>query len=279
MKEIKKIMVATDFSDPANNAFRYALWFASKCQADICLLHVIYPSLEPTDVPVMSAQSTKVKAEAAKAVMQVIIEHSTADFKHGPIPKIETEVAIGIAAILIAKTAQKNNADLIIMGAKGKHNVFERNIGNVTFATLDAATCPVLVIPENTHSLRIETIAYATDLAESDPFHIWKTGQLLNPFNPILRIVHIQRKTKEDKAIAMEELEDFFKGNAPTIQVTFHHLFNKKITDKLDDFIKEWDVDLLIMNKPQRNIIERIFQSSLTKKTALHTKVPFLVLK
>ena len=49
MKEINKILVPTDFSETASHAFRYALWFADQVDANLQLLHVIYPEAEPLD--------------------------------------------------------------------------------------------------------------------------------------------------------------------------------------------------------------------------------------
>ncbi len=279
MKSIKKILVATDFSDNANNAFRYALEFASKCDANICLLNIIYPELEPADVPVMSAKMTTERVNAAEAVMKVLVETNTKDFDNGGMPEVERETEVGMPSTTIVEFANKNNMDLIIMGAKGEHNLLDRTIGNTTASVMDFASCPVLVVPESTGKLKIETIAYATDLVPSDPFHIWEAGKLLKPFSPVVRVVHVQKRKEENKPMEMAELEAFFKGNPPALQVSFHNLFNKKVKQELETFIKEWDIDLMIMNKPNRSIVERIFHASLTKKTALYTKIPFMVLK
>lgn len=279
MKDIKSILVPTDFSDAANNALRYAIWLASKLKANIRLLHVIYPELEPADMPVMSGRMTITKAETAKDIMKGLVENYVKDIEKEMRPDIETEVEVGVPGNLVAQIALKHKVNLIVMGTKGKHNLLDKTIGNVTLSTMDISHCPVLVIPEKMDAMRIETIAYATDLVPSDPFHIWEVGKLLAPLSPILRVVHIKRKIDEERAMEMEELKQFFKGNPPSLQVSFHSVVNKNVTEELESFIKDWDADLLVMNRPNRTIIERIFHSSLTRKTALQTKIPFLVLK
>ncbi|MFT5386281.1 MAG: nucleotide-binding universal stress UspA family protein [Saprospiraceae bacterium] len=279
MKDIKSILVPIDFSDAANNALRYAIWLASNLKAKVRLLHVIYPELEPADMPVMSGRLTITKAETSKDLMKGLVENYLAGIGKEKRPDIETEVEVGVPGTLVAQIAGKHRVDLIVMGTKGKHNLLDKTIGNVTLSTMDISHCPVLVIPEKIDILRIETVAYSTDLVASDPFHIWKVGKLLAPMSPILRVVHIKRKIEEEKAMKMDELKQFFKGNPPSLQVTFHNVLNKNVTEELEDFIKDWDVDLLVMNRPNRTIIERIFHSSLTRKTALQTKIPFLVLK
>jgi len=63
MKKITKILVPTDFSDNALNAFRYAIWFADQYEAAIHLVHVIYPSAEPLDYPSLAAQAAQQRIE------------------------------------------------------------------------------------------------------------------------------------------------------------------------------------------------------------------------
>jgi len=47
----------------------------------------------------------------------------------------------------------------------------------------------------------------------------------------------------------------------------------------LETYIQENGIDMLLMCRPQRNLFERIFHSSATKKVALHSTVPLLVFK
>ena len=74
MKMIKKILFPTDFSATAQSAFRHCLLLADKYDADVEILHVIFPEYEALDLPVMAAQATKEKAEAAGVVMKTFVE-------------------------------------------------------------------------------------------------------------------------------------------------------------------------------------------------------------
>ena len=128
----------------------------------------------------------------------------------------------GVPPALISKIAKREEVDLIIMGTQGERSLLEQAIGSVTAATLNRAPCPVLVIPEKANFEHIKAIAYATDLADADPYHIWEMGKLLAPFSAILRVVHIEQKTDEEKAMKMKDMEQFLlKKNAPALQITF----------------------------------------------------------
>ncbi len=283
MKKIKKILFPTDFSDTANNAFRYALRFADKYGASIELLHVIYPEAEPLDFPVMVAQMTQKRIEAGKVILKTFVETSLAQVQAAGqlqhVPEVKPDIEVGIPSTLIPEIAKRKEADLVIMGTQGEHSAFERAFGSVTTATLRKASCPVLVVPNDFNYKLIESIAYATDLDESDPYRIWEVSKLLSPFCPILRAVHIEQRSTEETPLTMQDLEAFFKDHAPTLQITFHNIASANVEDELEDFVGTWGVDLLVMYKPQRKLFERIFHSSLTKKTVLHTETPLLVLK
>ncbi|MCR9286807.1 MAG: universal stress protein [Bacteroidetes bacterium] len=283
MKKISKILFPTDFSNTSNNAFRYAIWFADKYGASIELLHAIYPETEPTDIPIMVASTTQNKIEATKEIMKVFVNTTLAQTQAAHelknVPLINSEIQVGIPSMVISDVSNQNDIDLIIMGTKDKHSAFERAFGSVTTATLAKASCPVLVIPEYVEFEQINTVAYATDLTEADPYHIWEAGKLLEPFCPILRVVHIEQNPKENKPLKLKDMETFFKGNAPSLQITFHDIASKAIVPELEDFSETWDIDLLIMHKPQRGLFERIFHGSISNKMALYSKIPLLIFK
>ncbi len=281
MKAIKKILFPTDFSDTAQNAFRYCLRLADAYKADIQLLHVIYPEYQPMDIPVMATKAIKDRAEAARSVLQDFVDYGMtqvqASYQFEDVPVVKSAVEIGNPAGLIADIAERDNADLIVMGTREDHNAFDRIFGSVTTSVIEQAPCPVWVIPGEADSENIDIIAYATDLNDADPYHIWKASQLLEVFNPILHCVHVG--DDEPGRAAMADLEVFFTQNAPTLQVNFHNIEGMSIPDSLEEFTENYDVDVLVMYAPQHNFWQRIFTKSITRKMALQTRIPGLFYK
>lgn len=278
MKHIQKILFPTDFSDTAQNAFRYCLRIADTYKASIELLHVIYPEYQGMDIPIMATKAMKDKAEAAKVVLQEFVDNGLAQVQAGyqfkEVPSINSAVEIGGAATVIADVVERDAIDLVIMGTRDTHSAFEKTFGSVTTSVIERVPCPVLVIPEEAELKKIDIIAYATELEESEPYHIWKASQMLEPFHPILRIVHIGKN--QDSTEKMGDLEDFFTQNAPALQVTFHNVEGNVVIDKLEEFSETYDIDVMIMYAPHHNFWQRIFQQSTTKRMALQTKIPVL---
>lgn len=283
MRMIKKILFPTDFSVTAQNAFRHCLLLADKYDADIEILHVIFPEYEALDLPVMAAQATKEKAEAARSVMKTFVEASLAQVQAAhqlaAVPNIKPDIEIGTPGKIICDTARRNNADLIVMGTKGEHNVLERVFGSVTTAVISNAPCNVWVVPEEALFEKIDIIAYATDLMEADPYHIWEVGKILEPFSPIIHCVHVNVNGSVEGAIDFASLGSFFEHHAPSLQINFHPLSGKSVIQALEEFVDTYDVDLLAMYAPRHNWIERAFRKSHTRHMALETHVPLLIIK
>ena len=284
MKKIKHILCPTDFSETANNAFRYALWLADQYGASINLLHVTYPETEPMDFPVMSTQTVMNKMDVAREVMKtnvdICITQVQAVYAFDHVPDIHSDIEVGLPARVIASVANKSREnDLIVMGTHGEHNAYQKAFGSVTTATIRKAHCPVLVIPEVAEIRRLKTIAYATDLLETDPYNIWTTIRLFDTFNPVLRIVHIENEDDQNASFDMDELQTYFKESLPALRISYHNIVSKHVEGKLEEFADMYDVDMMVMYRPHRSLFERIFHSSLTRQAALRMKIPLLVIR
>lgn len=282
MKAIKKILFPTDFSDEALNAFRYCLLLADKMEADIELLHVVYPEYENLDLPVVASKATKNKVEAARYTLQSFIDWGLAqvqlDHTLEHFPTINLNVEVGNIVNAIAKYARTKEVDLIIVGRSGDHNFIEKTFGSVTSGLIERSDCAVLVIPEKVAFKSSQVVAYATDLSEADPYHIWKVGQWLSVFHPILHIVHIATKEKNGQ-IDLKEMELFFENQAPGLQVQFHTIESTSVTKGLETFADWHNVDLMVMYAPHHNLLQRIFQKSNTRSLAMNSDVPILLIK
>ncbi len=283
MKKIKKILFPTDFSKASQNAFRYALRFADKLDASIELLHVVYPEYEALDLPVLSSQATKDKIEIAKEVAKSFVEQGLTQVETARqlehIPLINSDVELGSPAKLITSVAKRDEVDLIIMGTREEHSAVEKVFGSTTTSVLAKSPCHVLIVPEKTAYHRPEIVTYATDLIEEDPYHIWQTSQILEPFNPIIHCVHISDQESEHPEVDFHELETFFEGHAPSVQINFHNIKDDSVVSGLEAFIQFHKVDFLVMFAPHRNIFERLFHRSQTQRMAYQTAIPLLVVR
>lgn len=282
MDAISKILFPTDFSPTAQNAFRYCLLLADRFKAEIRLLHVVYPEYEILDLPVMATQAMQDKADVARSVMQSFVEFGLAQVQlsYGltDVPLIRQDVEVGNPASIINAVARRDSTDLIVMGTKGEHNLFEKLFGSVTTDVIKNAPCSIWVVPEHSRYAPIQIATYATDLNEADPYHIWKVCQLLDPYSPIVHCVHVNENNSLEEAFDFSDFGRFFDYHAPALQINFRPL-NGPVTESIQEFTDTYDVDLLIMYAPHHSLFEQVFHKSQTRKMAFQTQVPLLLFR
>lgn len=280
MKKITKILCPTDFSETALNAFRFAIWFADKCGAEIELIHYVSPELAPADIPVVSGELTQQKVEIAKEVMQTFINSglTQAQTAHSleSVPNVKADVEVGSPSNYVCEKAADIEADLILMATHSDHSPIERIFGSVTTAIMNKASRPVLIVPDKASSDKIQRVAFASDLKESDLFHLWEVIQLLEPFNASIKVAHVEDDEKDE--IALDEIKAFFSERTTGEDLSFYNLIGNDTISALESFIEQHGIDMMVMYKPKRSFFERLFHTSLTRQFALNSDIPLLIL-
>ena len=126
MADIKRILVPTDFSEPADAALTYALELASRLGAEVSLVHVFD---DPSGiyageyVPMPAEMRGEVLAGLRRRLADVGASHGH--------PALASEVLIGPTARSIVEGARNAQADLIVMGTHGRHGMAHLFLGSV----------------------------------------------------------------------------------------------------------------------------------------------------
>ncbi len=282
MKKIQKILFPTDFSSVAQNAFRYAILLADELEASVQLLHVVYPQAEPLDFPVVATQATQQQVGAAESIMKRMVEETLVqiqashELKNEPV--VLPDVEIGTPTSMISRVAEREDVDLIVMGTKGEHNMIEKTFGQVSLGTVKNTPAPVLLIPENATFKPVKTLAYASNLLDSDVYYIWQTLQMMEPFQPAMKVIHVETDDI-GKPEALENFQQLFEGNPKAKDLSFHELEGDEVDVVLSGFIEAWDIDIMTLYAPNYGFFERIFHRSIGKKLLKITEIPLLFMK
>ncbi|MCC6724280.1 MAG: universal stress protein [Saprospiraceae bacterium] len=283
MKIIHKILVPTDFSDCAINAYHFSLQLASKWNANIKLLHVVTPDYGVTDLPVLVDIATKEKIEVSSELLKNFRESGLANMLEmlPSLPVVTDELKVSsLPYAAIATTADENEVDLVVIGTNDYHSAWENAFGTNASSVLKQAHCNVLVVPELAPFHGFSAIGFAADLHETDPYHLWRFCKLMEPFHSVVHCTHIEKQGSSDKTqMRFEELQAFFENNNTALQLQFHALDEDSIETGLGVFIESYGLDLLAMPSPHRDAFSNMFHKSMTRQMALHSKVPLLVMK
>lgn len=137
---LKRVLVAYDFSDHSELALKYALTFAQEYQSELHLLHVLPRfSLDETEISWYPLGNEGPYHKAARRLQKAVPAdaHLWCSVKHA--------VSEGKAYREILNYAQRNKIDLICIGAHGAGFGMLTLFGSNVDRVLRQSPCPVLV--------------------------------------------------------------------------------------------------------------------------------------
>jgi nucleotide-binding universal stress UspA family protein len=146
MITLKNILVATDFSEPADAALLYGRTLARTFNATLHVVHVVGQinalayGAEGYIVALPDLQR-EVEEAARKALDEVLIDNDPR-----PLPVRRTLLVSNAPASAIVEHARRESIDLIITGTHGRGGVSHLLLGSVAERVVRTAPCPVLTI-------------------------------------------------------------------------------------------------------------------------------------
>jgi len=145
----KKLLLPTDGSEYSEKAGEHAIWIADKSFAEIIVLNVIdtyyLGKLPPLDLRnVLEENLWEEGKNAVKKFLEQLEKDQCDGFCKNV--KLTTEIKKGKPAEEILKIIDKENIDLVVIGASGKHAITKFLEGSVTERVVRSAKCSVLVV-------------------------------------------------------------------------------------------------------------------------------------
>lgn len=144
MKDFTNILVAIDFSESSDNAFKLALNMANKYSASLTLLHVIN---EPVDlrgfyVPHISFEKLEEEIEqGAQKLMESFCRQNLGGFDN-----YKTVIVPGLPYEQIIRQAEQLSADLVILGTHGRTGLDHVLFGSTAEKVVRKCPLPVLTV-------------------------------------------------------------------------------------------------------------------------------------
>jgi universal stress protein A len=147
MDSIQKILVPTDFSPHADEAFRVAHRLAKATGACVVAFHVAAP---PAVVTAEGPSPADVRDEKGKNLWGGLLALQARD----PQVRVEHEVIVAEKPTVshILDLLEKRGCDLIVMGTHGRSWLKQRLFGSVTEEVIRRASCPVMVVKAAAHT-------------------------------------------------------------------------------------------------------------------------------
>ena len=140
----KKIIVAVDLTDEAQQVLEQAKETATQNGGELSLLTVVKPINQVYggfDVAAMSSDAALIEQDAVKQAEERLAEHA----KAAGVPADRTYVGRGSPAFEIRQMAEQIGADLIVIGTHGRHGL-GLLLGSTATGVLHGAPCDVLTV-------------------------------------------------------------------------------------------------------------------------------------
>ncbi len=194
MKEIKKILVPTDFSDNAQLAYRHAQEIAHRVGAKVDFIHVIptltyfHKSLASMQAPLDVDEELYPTAqkEAVHQMEKAMDDYISDESKGEVICQINRKPSTAIA-----EYAQQNNFDLIVMPTKGHH---KSNLmrGSTTNKVVRHSSVPVFTVDDGLNAEGLKEIMIPTDGSEISFTALPMALTLASIYDADITLYHVQ---------------------------------------------------------------------------------------
>jgi nucleotide-binding universal stress UspA family protein len=151
MIAIKKVLVATDFSAPSTTAVNYARAMARAFGAELHVLHIFEP-LWITSADVVGggvALATMIQGLEDTARKQ--LEEAATEEDRRELKAVTAMITSESPAREIARYANEQKVDLLVIGTHGRSGITRMLIGSVAEKVVRLAPCPVLTVHHPEH--------------------------------------------------------------------------------------------------------------------------------
>ncbi|MBA2746666.1 MAG: universal stress protein [Flavisolibacter sp.] len=278
---MKNILVPTDFSDNALKATMYGCEIALKRGAKVHLLHAAEMGHEAFYQPVsmyekynnLVLDENKERINTLRSLLQK--NYPGCSF----ITTIDAQA--GVAAAVIKYSTEKD-IDLVVMGTQGASGIKAVVMGSVATSVMSASKVPVLAIPTDHVPDAPQNILLATNSFEKD---LTLTNPLMNLVKLLgctLHVVVFIDKANADAAdyvgnmAKMEQYKTFLHQHYPRLSIVSHVIEGESLEDSIELYSLRNNIGMIALISHKKSFLERLFQQSVTRKMAFHSKIPIL---
>lgn len=278
---MKKILVPTDFSKCADNAVEFAVQTAKIMPLEITLLHAyeLNNSLYTDYVGLDKEFNLTLLNDAKKKLtaLKKSIEES-----HGII--MDTVLSTDPLQAALKTLSQTKQSDLIVMGTQGASGIKEKLFGSRTATTISKAKMPVMAIPTDYHWKKPQKILLVTNQYEKDPAILNYIFELADLYMANMQVAVFIDEEKDNAGILLEnkrkmaEYEHFLKETYKEETLTSALFYGEQFEETLRHYLKENEIDMLIMVTYDHKFWFRVFNPSKTKQMSYQIQIPLLAI-
>ena len=268
---MKNLLVATDFSDAADNAVTYAARLARELKAELTLFNAFKPDVHTANSRSSSAALATLKKHNEERLAELAAQTSTLH-----------ELAVHWRCVndspidRLAEYAAQHPVELVVMGIES--NLPEYKLfGNTTTAAIKLRRFPVLVVPNGVTLGGLKRVLYACDPARvKDGSELALLAELLAVFHAQLDVLHVFEKDRDEAM--RQRVEQLVETALPGGLREYRYFTHQKVDAGIRECVHRFTTELLVMLSHELGFWESITTGSHTRQMTVTTRVPLLVL-
>ena len=277
MKKIKNIVVATDFSNLSLNAFEYAKGLAESLNATLTVVNVREDFMMVSDVAI--APFPLVSSQEIVEKLEKLVEIENQKLNTVAIGnEIKIKVFNGNPATELIELSMSKDVDLIVVGTTGASNVF-KIFGSTAVKISEDSHCPVLLVPHDAKWKTVEQIMYAANSESISKKMVEEIINIANMLNGDIQFVNVKNYDPvfsiKQKEIDWNELFDNISSN---LYFDKHTIYGNDTIEELKKYSQEINADMIVLVGNNRSFWGNLIRENISKKMALTTTVPMMVL-
>jgi len=278
--QMKKILVPTDFSKPAQIATDVAADIARKSGASLILLHVVEESTGGS-FNVMGQAALEPSMEERLFTMRLIersrkvLEKAVLDPKMADI-KVDGELRVGNPFHGMTTIIADQSVDLVVMGTSGRSQLEEMIIGSNTEKVVRQSKCPVLTVQKKPASTDFKNIVYATAMAKDEEIFSRIVRRMQNVYESTVHIVRINTPGDFQRDHVVKDYMEKFAKKLNLKNYTLN-IYNDIDTEEgIIRFADSIDADLIAMATHGRTGFAHVLAGSVAEDVVRHSRRPVL---
>lgn len=277
---MKKILVPTDFSKPAQIAIDVAADIAKKANAELILLHVIEEASGSSfnisgEVNTSGGWEDKLFTmkliEKSKKQMAKLVE----DAKTSGV-KVKHELRMGTAFHGMRDIITEQKVDLVVMGTAGHTKLEDMIIGSNTEKVVRYSKCPVLTVHKKPATTDFKNIVYATSMSKDEEIFSRVVRETQKMYDSTVHLVRINTPANFQRdAVVKKYMQDFAKKLQ--LKNFTINIFNDLTEEEgIIYFAESISADLIAMSTHGRTGFAHVLAGSIAEDVVSHSKRPVL---
>jgi nucleotide-binding universal stress UspA family protein len=298
-----RILAPVDFSGASEAALRWAIDLAARTGAELHVLHVVPGSVADGEEVVEDLSEEdrafyrRLWEEADEELTALLDRVSTGEVR------AKRVLSRGVPARVALDYAEKEEADLLVMGTHGRSGLRRLFLGSVAEEVLRRTRVPVLIVPEASRHTPIRLVLAPTDFSDASREALPVAAGLAALYGADLDLVHalepirggrvaipasslpgLQAEAERqlealaedpDLAAAMAGISAGDGGRGPAR--IGHHLVEGRAAETIAEFAQSRKADAIVMAPRGLHGVERLLLGSVTERVCRLGPCPILV--